>query len=98
MVGDFRSGGKANIDASKPDCALERLLTMDIETVVSVEDAASDIQLSEFDHWIDAERTYVNVNTLYRDFSGDTEAPDVLALFAGMSRSRARRDASASRS
>lgn len=112
--------------------ALERLLTMDIETVVpghgpltdksglreilryldvlsreargrydagmSVEDAASDIQLSEFDHWIDAERTYVNVNTLYRDFSGDTEAPDVLALFAGMSRSRARKDASTRRS
>lgn len=104
--------------------ALERLLQMDIETVVPghgpltdksglreilhylevlsrearsrydagmpMEEAARDIQLSEFDRWIDAERVFVNVHTLYRDFSGDTDAPDVLWLFAGMSRTRAK--------
>jgi glyoxylase-like metal-dependent hydrolase (beta-lactamase superfamily II) len=103
---------------------LDRLLDMDIETVVPghgpladrsglretrhyfqvltkkarecydaglpVEEAVIDLELSEFDRWLDAERVYVNVRTLYRDFSGDTEAPDPLSLFAGMSRVRAR--------
>ena len=50
------------------------------------EEAARDIQLDEFDHWIDAERIYVNVDTLYREFAGDTSEADVLALFAGMAR------------
>jgi len=56
---------------------------------MSVLDAISDIQLSEFDRWIDRERIYVNVHTLYRDFSGETRAPHILSLFAGMSRMRA---------
>jgi glyoxylase-like metal-dependent hydrolase (beta-lactamase superfamily II) len=51
-----------------------------------VEEAARDIQLDEFGHWIDAERIYVNVDTLYREFAGDTSEADVLALFAGMAR------------
>ncbi|MFZ1863389.1 MAG: MBL fold metallo-hydrolase [Polyangiales bacterium] len=55
-----------------------------------VEEAVIDIQLSEFDRWLDSERVYVNVDTLYRDFSGDTSSRDVLALFAGMSRTRKR--------
>ena len=105
--------------------ACERLLDMDIETVVpghgpltdksalretlrylealteqarsrydagmSVEDAAHEVAFEEFDHWIDAERIYVNVHTLYREFSGDTEPADVLALFAGMARFQARK-------
>ena len=105
--------------------ACERLLAMDIETVVpghgpltdksglretlhylevltdqarhrydadmSVEDAALELTLDEFDHWIDAERVYVNVHTLFRDFRGDTEPADILALFAGMARFRARK-------
>ena len=100
--------------------ACERLLELDIETVVpghgpltdktglremshylqvltreakrryeaglSVEDAAVEIQVDEFDHWLDGERVYVNVQTLYRDFQGDRTQPDVLALFAGMAR------------
>ena len=53
---------------------------------MSVEDAARDISLDEFKSWIDAERIYVNVHTLYRDFAGDREPADVLALFAGMAR------------
>lgn len=53
---------------------------------MSVEEAARDICLDEFKSWIDAERIYVNVHTLYRDFAGDREPADVLALFAGMAR------------
>lgn len=52
----------------------------------SVEDAVRDLTLGEFKGWLDAERVYVNVHTLYRDFTGDTEPGDVLALFAGMAR------------
>jgi cyclase len=100
--------------------ALQRLLAMDIETVVpghgpltdksglaeilhylevltaetrrrhdagmSMEDTVRDLTLDEFKDWLDAERTYVKLHTLYRDFVGDTEPGDVLALFAGMGR------------
>lgn len=100
--------------------ALERLLDMDIETVVpghgpitdknglreglrylqvlsdevrrrfdagmSFDDALRDITLDEFRDWPEAERLYVNVQTLYRDFSGEGDQPDVLAAFAGMAR------------
>ncbi len=106
--------------ASNWIAALQRLLEMDIETVVpghgpltdksglaemlhylevltaearrrydarmSVEDAVRDLTLDAFKGWLDAERVYVNVHTLYRDFAGDTEPGDVLALFAGMAR------------
>ena len=37
-------------------------------------------------NWIDAERIYVNVDTLYREFAGDTSEADVFALCAGMGR------------
>ncbi len=53
---------------------------------MTVEQAASDIQLDGFSHWIDAERIYANVDVLYREFAGDTSDADVLALFAGMAR------------
>lgn len=58
---------------------------------LSVEEASLDIALDEFDRWIDSERVYVNVHTLYREFRGDPEAADILAMFAGMARVRARR-------
>ena len=51
-------------------------------------DAVRDITLDEFKGWLDAERSYVNVHTLYRDFTGDRKPADVLALFAGMARLR----------
>lgn len=54
------------------------------------DEAAFDIQLAEFDRWLDPERVYVNVHTLYRDFSGNAAPPDVLAMFAGMARNRKR--------
>jgi len=53
---------------------------------MSVEEAARDLILDEFAGWLDAERLYVNVHTLYRDFAGDRTPGDVLALFAGMAR------------
>ena len=53
---------------------------------MSVEEAVRDITMDEFKGWLDAERSYVNVHTLYRDFDGDREPADVLALFAGMAR------------
>ena len=58
---------------------------------LSAEEASLDVALSEFDPWLDAERVYVNVHTLYREFRGVTEAADILAMFAGMARVRARR-------
>jgi hypothetical protein len=53
---------------------------------MSVEDAVRDLTLDEFKGWLDAERVYVNVHTLYREFAGDREPADILALFAGMGR------------
>lgn len=53
---------------------------------MSVEDAVRDMALDEFKGWLDPERIYVNVHTLYRDFADDPGPADVLALFAGMAR------------
>ncbi len=53
---------------------------------MSLEDTVRDLTLSEFKGWLDAERVYANVHRLYRDFVGDSEPPDALALFAGMAR------------
>ena len=58
---------------------------------LSAEEASFDIALSEFAPWLDAERVYVNVHTLYREFRGATGPADILAMFAGMARVRARR-------
>jgi glyoxylase-like metal-dependent hydrolase (beta-lactamase superfamily II) len=55
---------------------------------MSVEDAARDLTLDEFRGWLDAERVYVNMHTLYRDFAGDSEPADPLTLWAGMGRMR----------
>lgn len=44
-------------------------------------DAARDIPLSGYEHWLDRERMVVNVNALYREFSGGlagTATPDEL--------------------
>ena len=51
---------------------------------LSARDAALDIALGDYDSWGDAERIAVNVATLYREFSGDTTAPNVAELFAHM--------------
>ena len=47
-------------------------------------EAANDIALSDYSAWGDAERIVVNVNTLYREFSGKTATPSIGDLFGGM--------------
>ncbi len=51
---------------------------------LSARDAAHDIALGDYDSWGDAERIAVNVATLYREFAGDTSAPNAAELFGVM--------------
>jgi len=53
---------------------------------LTVEQAARDIQLTEFKHWSEAERVVVNVSTIYRELSGVAESGDIIQLFAAMAR------------
>jgi hypothetical protein len=43
-----------------------------------------DISLSGFETWGDAERIAINVDTLYREFSGARGSTDTVALFEMM--------------
>jgi glyoxylase-like metal-dependent hydrolase (beta-lactamase superfamily II) len=47
-------------------------------------EAALDISIADFESWTDAERIAVNVDTLYREYSGDTSAPNTLEIFTLM--------------
>jgi glyoxylase-like metal-dependent hydrolase (beta-lactamase superfamily II) len=47
-------------------------------------EAAKDIALGDYAAWGDAERIVVNVDRLYREFSGDESAPDITTLFGRM--------------
>ena len=51
---------------------------------MSARDAALDISISDFDSWTDAERIAVNVDTLFREYSGDTSAPNTMEIFTLM--------------
>lgn len=51
---------------------------------MSAFEAACDIALDDYSSWGDAERIVVNVDSLYREFSGESEATDVATLFARM--------------
>jgi len=53
---------------------------------LTVEQAAREISLEAYRAWLDAERVFVNVHTLYREFAGDPDPPEILELFAGMAR------------
>lgn len=55
---------------------------------LSVEEAVSDIALGDYANWGDAERIAVNVDTLYREYSGATETTDVVTLFTLMAKAR----------
>jgi glyoxylase-like metal-dependent hydrolase (beta-lactamase superfamily II) len=55
---------------------------------MNAEEAARDIALGEYRHWLDPERIAVNVDTLYREFSGDRAPPDMIGLFGRMARLR----------
>jgi glyoxylase-like metal-dependent hydrolase (beta-lactamase superfamily II) len=49
-------------------------------------EAANDIALGDYSAWGDAERIAVNVNTLYKEFSGDDTPVSVVDLFGSMAK------------
>jgi glyoxylase-like metal-dependent hydrolase (beta-lactamase superfamily II) len=51
---------------------------------MSAREAALDISIADFESWTDAERIAVNVDTLYREYAGDTSAPNTLEIFTLM--------------
>lgn len=60
---------------------------------LSVRDAALDISLTDYESWSDAERIAINLDTLYREFSGSTEPANTLELFNLMAEVRRSRRA-----
>jgi glyoxylase-like metal-dependent hydrolase (beta-lactamase superfamily II) len=53
---------------------------------MSAAEAAMDIALSDYSSWGDPERIVINVDTLYREFSGDKSPADIVALFGLMAK------------
>ena len=51
---------------------------------MTARDAAFDISISDFESWTDAERIAVNIDTLYREYSGDTSTPNTMEIFTLM--------------
>ncbi|WP_026148112.1 MULTISPECIES: MBL fold metallo-hydrolase [unclassified Thioalkalivibrio] len=49
-------------------------------------EASFDIALGDYANWGDAERIAVNVDTLYREYAGDTTTPDIMQLLRLMAR------------
>lgn len=72
---------------------LEREAKLRYDAGMGVEDAAREISRglmgTQFGKWKDGERVAVNVDSLYREFSGKRERSDVVALFSHMARLRA---------
>ena len=58
------------------------------EAGLSAADAAQDIALGDYANRGDAERIAVNVDTLYREYSGASEPTPVIALFELMAKTR----------
>jgi cyclase len=56
------------------------------EAGLGPEDAARDIGLGRFAAWRDAERLAVNVDTIWRAWSGTADSTDAMTLFARMGR------------
>lgn len=52
---------------------------------MGVLEAAKDIALGDYDSWGDAERIAVNVDTLFREYGGETKVTPAIELFALMS-------------
>ena len=52
--------------------------------IMQLDNGFPKLDLTEFSGWSDPERIAVNVDSLYREFSGADEATDVLELFARM--------------
>jgi cyclase len=56
------------------------------EAGIGAYEAAKDIDLRDFDGWGDSERIVVNVDTLYREFSGKGPRKSAVPCFAAMAR------------
>ena len=67
---------------------MDREARLRFDAGMTVEEAALDIALGEFRHWLDPERIAVNVYTLYREYRGDRSVPDMVQLFGFMARVR----------
>ncbi len=48
--------------------------------------ASEEIVADFFPHWIDRERVFINVNSLYREFQGDSRPPSAMKVFAEMAK------------
>lgn len=51
---------------------------------LSWQDAAAEIVADHFTHWIDRERVFINVNALYREFTGDARPMAVMKVYQAM--------------
>ena len=67
---------------------IEREARARYDAGLNVREAALDIALGDFDRWIDAERIAINVDTLYREFSGIKGSTDTLEMFRLMAEVR----------
>jgi glyoxylase-like metal-dependent hydrolase (beta-lactamase superfamily II) len=67
---------------------LDREARLRFDSGMPVEQAALDIALGEYRHWLDPERIVVNVDTLYRGYRADRRQPDVTRLFGLMAQLR----------
>jgi glyoxylase-like metal-dependent hydrolase (beta-lactamase superfamily II) len=67
---------------------VEREARKRYEAGLSAAEAARDIALGDYAAWGDSERIAVNVDSLYREFSGDPAPPNALALFGLMAQLR----------
>ena len=67
---------------------IEREARARFDAGLSVREAALDIALGDFDRWIDSERIAINVDTLYREFSGIKGSTDTLEMFGLMAEVR----------
>lgn len=56
------------------------------DTGMTWEDAAEEIVADHFTDWIDRERVFINVNNLYRQFSGDKRPMGVMKIYEAMAR------------
>lgn len=65
---------------------IEREAVARFEAGLGPEEAARDIGLGRFAAWRDAERLAVNVDTIWREWSGTADTTDAMALFARMGR------------
>jgi glyoxylase-like metal-dependent hydrolase (beta-lactamase superfamily II) len=51
---------------------------------MSVREATLDIAITDYESWLDSERIAINVDTLFREYSGNTDAPNIIELFTMM--------------